>query len=350
MILFFIVLVTVALFLMVMRFVQPEFIYILRRGLVTVRSNKAFLDVSAGRVSKDVLFWRLLTHDARDETRAHDPAYILNERVIRIRELYRLLDLRRDLPAKVRKEQRPQVCIVELGGLLSNLGRRVEADVEVNNPVVNASALLRYIGDTVRSSHDEKPFEQSDNIDDWYVENPITIEQVIELMLASVVGLAHRKQAAMAVKKARRKEPLDHWLEIKTLEKRLRQFVRSELKKKYVTDDLMHKQIQVHLGGQVFSEVLRNMERSRRQNPGVAYDFFDFLYFGQLEAVMFKEWELFGGVFPEKRWLKEKLEKIIQVRNEEAHTRETNEREQMLVIGYCSEIANRIANFKAGDV
>jgi hypothetical protein len=91
------------------------------------------------------------------------------------------------------------------------------------------------------------------------------------------------------------------------------------------------------------------MEKSRKQNPGVAYDFLDFLYFGQLETVIFREWEVFGTIFKEKVWLKTRLEKVIQVRNEEAHTRGSARGQRLLAVGYCSEIKARIEYALAGD-
>jgi hypothetical protein len=88
---------------------------------------------------------------------------------------YRLLDSRRRLV----KEQKPQVCIVELGGLLTNLGRRIEANPEHNNAVIRSGALLEYVANGIRASQNELPFESEEEIDQWFIDNPISIEQVI---------------------------------------------------------------------------------------------------------------------------------------------------------------------------
>ncbi|HZH30523.1 MAG TPA: hypothetical protein VEY11_07145 [Pyrinomonadaceae bacterium] len=334
-----------------MRFVQPELIYSLRQGLVMVKGNKAFIDKVAGRPNVDVVFRKLLMNEARYETRTHDATYILNERINKIKELYRLLDLRRPVPPEFIPEQKPQVCIVELGGLLANLGRHIEANIEHNDPVVNASALLRYVGNEIKASQGDLPFENDEEIDNWFIQNPISIEQVIEIMIAAVVGLAHRQQSANVGMKENTGEGfIDPWPEIKKLEKRLRRLVRSEFQKKYRTDDKVHTRMKDVIGDENYNECLRNMEKSRKRTPEIALDFLDFVYLGHLETLIFKEWDIFGKVFPDKGWLKNKVEKIIQVRNEEAHNRKVATEDRMLVVGYCSEIRKRIENFEAGNV
>ena len=75
--------------------------------------------------------------------------------------------------------------------------------------------------------------------------HPISIEQIIELILAAVIGLVHRQQA---VKKAtasqlRSIEPFDVWTEIKKLEKRLRLLVRFQLQEKYKTEDAIYNRV-----------------------------------------------------------------------------------------------------------
>ena len=54
MIILLIVLLTITAFLLVMRFIQPELIYGLRRGLVMVSTNKAFIDKMEGRPDVEV--------------------------------------------------------------------------------------------------------------------------------------------------------------------------------------------------------------------------------------------------------------------------------------------------------
>src|SRR5207237_1611816 len=139
-------------------------------------------------------------------------------------------------------------------------------------------ALLKYVGNTIRKAQGESEFDNDEEIDNWFIENPISLEQVIEIMISGVVGLAHRQQGVLRPSQPRFTEDVDPLREIKKLERRLRLLVRSELKKKYVSDDKVHRRIQEHLGEHAFGECLRNMEKTRKQNPGVAFDFLDFLY------------------------------------------------------------------------
>jgi hypothetical protein len=341
-----IILLTLTAFLLVMRFIQPELIYGIRRGLVMVSTNKAFIDKMAGRSDVEDVFRQQLMREARYETRTYDEIFILQDRIVKISELYRLLDLRRRLV----KDQRPQVCIVELGGLLTNLGRQIDANPEHNSPVIKAGALLEFIGNGVRASQNELPFESEDEIDQWLIDNPISIEQVIELMIASVVGLAHRQQATRAeASQLSRIESLDVWSEIKKLEKRLRLLVRFQLQDKYKTEDEIYNRVRESLGEDSYQECLRRMEKVRKQASGVALDFLEFVYLGQLETLIFKEWDTFRDMFGEKLWLKKQVEKIIHVRNEEAHNRHVSADDKKMVIGYCSEIWTRIENYQAGD-
>ena len=74
--------------------------------------------------------------------------------------------------------------------------------------------------------------------------HPISIEQIIELMLAVVIGLAHRQQAVKATaSQLRSNEPFDVWTEIKQLEKRLRLLVRFQLQEKYKTEDAIYNRV-----------------------------------------------------------------------------------------------------------
>lgn len=337
---------------LIIRFVQPNLIYSVRQGLVMVRANKAFLDKMAGRSDASPEFLQLLMHEARWENRDNDENEIL-ERVIKIKELYRILDLRRPVLEKFRKEQKPQVCIVELASLLSNLGGRIKPNVEHNHTIINDSAILKFIGNQIRLAQGEKNFAHDEDVDEWFIENPISIEQVIEIMIAAVVGLAHRQQAAQEERHYQEHGEIsfiNSWDAIKKLEKRMRVLLRSELQKKYKAEEEVHEKIKEALGEVSYNECLKNMENTRHRSPQIAIDFLDFLYLGQLETLFFKEWIIFHNVFPRKEWLKNRFEKVIQVRNELAHNRDVAESDQALVIGYCSEIINRVENYESGDV
>lgn len=132
--------------LLVLRMWQPELIYSFRKLLVNVRTTKAFLSAESGASAGDSTFSELLVKDLRYETRVDDVTYAL-KRSMKLRELYQMLDLRReDVPGLPPHRRKPQVCIVELSNLLENLARKMKPDVEYNYPTLGANTLLAFIG------------------------------------------------------------------------------------------------------------------------------------------------------------------------------------------------------------
>jgi hypothetical protein len=335
-----------ALVLLVIRFVQPELIYSVRRALVAVGMNKAFIDKRAGRDNVNRRFKALLVSQARFETRIYNIA-MLQDRVVKISELYRLLDPRRHL---IRSE-RPQVCIAELGSLAAELGRTLETNPEHNAPIVKASALLKHIADGILQSQDDKPLDE-ERVDRWFINNPISIEQVIEILIAAVIALAHRQQTTRAAEREEIETPehIDTWEEIKKLEKRLRFVIGRQLRRKFKTDAAVASRVQEILGEKNYAKCLERMDNARKRWPGIALDFFEFLYLGDLETLIFGEWTLFQDTFNERLWLKERIQAIISIRNEDAHNRALpSDDDRKIAIAACIDIRRRIAKMEAED-
>src|SRR5262245_25450442 len=91
---FLLVLIAMVLLALVVRFVQPELIYGFRQMVMAVRANKAFLNYERKQVNANELFKEQSMNDLRLETHEHNEDYAL-ERALKIRELYRVMDLRR---------------------------------------------------------------------------------------------------------------------------------------------------------------------------------------------------------------------------------------------------------------
>ena len=339
----FLILTGSLLFALVLRFVQPELIYGLRQVLLQIRTNKAFLDYEAGRVNLSPAFQELLIKDFRYEALDVDEEYVFR-RVNKIRELYRALDPRRPLAENLLKEQQPQVCIVELAALLGSLGRRVEPKNEYHQPVISGRGLLTHIANEIRSSRQEDALPDDQSVYDWFTENPLSIEQTIEIMIAAALGLAFRQKALAETPVVFRDSPrVDSPLpSIFRVERRLRFIIRLEYQSKYKTEQDRNDRIKIVLGEKAYGEALQRMEERRSHSKGLAIDFFDFLYMGQLETLVFGEWEIFRYIFKEKMWLKQRIEKIVQVRNDLAHARHVPEQSLMLGLGYCGEIEDRL--------
>lgn len=257
--------------LLVLRMWQPELIYSFRKVLIKVRSAQALLGAEKG--AGDTTFSELLVKDLRYETRVGDVEYAL-ERSMKLRELYQMLDLRReDVPGLPMKGRKPQVCIVELSNLMGNLAKKMTPDIGYNYPVtLGANTLLAFIGNELMKSSDvadeagdareitarraeigalitamregldraditgadikhkleglesaieglinqlqgaegqnpggeateERLLETEVQTAAWFTENPMSIEQVIEIMIAAVNGLAYRKFARTIAQK-----------------------------------------------------------------------------------------------------------------------------------------------------
>lgn len=339
------VLIGIILLALVFRFVQPELIYSFRQVVMDVRANKAFLDYEVGRGDANELFKEQLMNDLRQETHEHNEDYAL-ERALKIRELYRVMDLRRASTPEQAKALKPQVCIIELANLLGNLGREVIPRIEYNHSLVKGQGLLAYIGNEIRRTKDEEPLASEKEIEEYFTENPISVEQAIELLTAAVSGLAYRQRAQRASGlEAKRAQPVDCWVAIRNLERRLRLVVDSGLKEKYQFEEAVYDRIREVLGRESFDQCLRRMEKTRKGSKDVVLSFLDFLYLSQLERVIFADWDYFGKAFPERSWLEERMEKIRQVRNEVAHSRPVSRPDQNVVRDHCREIETRIGEF-----
>ena len=177
-----------------LRFIQPELIYSVRNALIRIKANKAFLDAQAQRRNRSYLFPRLLVQDFRYESLDYDEQYVLI-RVMKIRELYRVLDLRRDSVNGLPKERKPQVCIIELANMLGNLGKHVSPEVRFKDHTIGANAILTFIGNEIRKSKNLPAFQDDAEVARWFTEFPITIEQTIEIMISAVFGLAYRQRS-----------------------------------------------------------------------------------------------------------------------------------------------------------
>ncbi len=196
----------IILLFLIFRFIQPELIYIVRGALHKVKSRKLVLDSTAYRFTSAKEFPDLLGDDLRYETHNYDEKYIFN-RVHKIKKLYRIL-VRRP-PVFRSKKHKPQACIVELAGMLENLGRHVLPDQKFSYPTVHAASLLAFIGNEMRRQStslpplvdvaDIKDLFMTDpirveyEIKNWFTTNPISIEQVIEILIAAVYGMAYRQ-------------------------------------------------------------------------------------------------------------------------------------------------------------
>jgi hypothetical protein len=190
------------LFVLILRFVQPELIYSFRQTLVKIGINKVYLDQADGREGLTPRYNSLLIKDLRYETLGHDSSYAL-KRINKIRELYSTLDSDRAQVSESKNIRKTVICIVELANLLKNLGENVIPTREFRYPTVKADEILMRVANHIRTSENSTDTSRegvsdltSDNeVEEWFMENPMSIEQIIEILNAAVFGLAYRQRA-----------------------------------------------------------------------------------------------------------------------------------------------------------
>lgn len=184
-------LLAIALFGLVIRFVQPEVIYSVRRAVVQAEVNYLWLRKGARKQTDGHRFAVLLTHESRFETQLALPEYAMH-RLGKLRELYHLFDPRRTDIVLRPGERRPEICLVELGNLLGTLARDLQARPELTYPLVTADDILAMVANATRTAHGEPPIPAEQLKSDWFASHPMSIEQALEIGIAAVVGLAQR--------------------------------------------------------------------------------------------------------------------------------------------------------------
>lgn len=174
---------------LILRFIQPELIYTLRQSIVKVEINKSWLEVDSDIENSEVRFLKALTKDFRSESRRSDIDYI-DERIQKVKELYRFQDI-------IDEDRNYQNCIIELSNLLGNLAHNIVLDKENRYPVVLADEVLKFLQtkrlENKTSGKDTLVKDlNSDRIEDWFVANPISVEQSVEVLIAIIYAILLR--------------------------------------------------------------------------------------------------------------------------------------------------------------
>lgn len=332
---------------MVLRFVQPELLYGLRRVLREVRLNKAVIDFDAGRPSANRELVDALARDGRPESR-EVTASSARRRANKLRELYRIRDPRRAIKIvedKNRKQENARICITELADIVRGLAPKITPNIEFRRAIVPSGSLLRYIGRSVQESEGEVDLTEA-NLGAWYIANPVSIEQCIEMLIAVVEALAFRLQAEedLSSSETSHRMPLNE--QILRVERRLRAVIR----KRYleVSQDgsarVANPESGVRniLGSEELEKCKGRMEHARNTGD-VNVELLDFLYFAQVETIIVTDWRVFEPVLKDKVWF---ATRAITIR--EAWVQVTQHRSvdnEDLVIRSCNDINSRVQGF-----
>jgi hypothetical protein len=362
-----IVILTIALLFLVIRFVQPELLYSARQALLIVRANRAFLGYGHDPLANHDL-QMALEMDSRFEAPALDGNYV-EQRLLKISKLYRLLDSRRG--GTVRRSHGPQLCIIEAANLIAQLGRQTTPRPEYRQALVPARALLAHIANEVTRSREpistaKEAKEASEGVGiirdeevrNWFLENPISVEQEVELLRAAAYGLLYRHQAETAMSEQREVGPArleraldgasgaepDALASIYYIQRRLRLIVSNAYQKKFGTEAKAHDRLKEVLGEQTYADVLRKMERARQDSRDLTLDFIDFIDLSHLEELMVEEWDSFKDAFPDKAWLEARLTRLAAL-SKTARDKGLAAKEAEETLRFCQEIQQQLVEF-----
>lgn len=207
-----------ALTLLVVRFVQPVFIYWLRELVVEIRMNKTMLesdragdgerrrdgyparDGNGGRDPNGYRreYIRLMVMDLRPDGVSGERQKIL-PRVLDVRKLYSLLDPRREQVKDLPQVRSSQKCVIELANMLASLARDLEPNASFDYSSIKADELLHMIVQRRGEKSGELaglPARDDEDLDEklevYLRERPLTIEQLNELLIAAIHATAYR--------------------------------------------------------------------------------------------------------------------------------------------------------------
>jgi len=187
----------VLLLIVLVRFVQPELFYWLRDELTQVRAVRLGVyrramsrgdletnDRMQAWIDREAL--EIMVQDLRPE-RSWASTDGMFKRCLKIRELYRAIRTGLSEDHKRVGRMSATLCIVELSAMVSCAAREIEPNLGYTPSLLSAEDVLRL----VTSSRGEKDLAEND-LREALMQNPISIEEVIEIQIACVYALLYR--------------------------------------------------------------------------------------------------------------------------------------------------------------
>lgn len=118
---------------------------------------------------------------------------------------------RRDLPEGIDLPD-VSVCVTELTQIIGNMARRLQRIAEYDYDLVPAHIVLGTIAERIAEHRGETlRFKTESEIEEWFYKHPISIEQVIELLIGIVFALSIRERVGGASAPGKRQRIVDLW-------------------------------------------------------------------------------------------------------------------------------------------
>lgn len=171
---------------MFIRFSEPHLIYSLRDSCNRVRMNRLVLDAEEDKDIDPHQFAELMRDDLRIEAPNTTDLYA-SERVHKIRRLYFMVQHDPE-PERVLR-----ACVAEIAELLNGVSRRLSASGAADRDFATAPVILGFLAHRVRNP--QQPMVEiptGADLERWYAERPMSMEQAMELAIAAILGLAYR--------------------------------------------------------------------------------------------------------------------------------------------------------------
>ncbi len=317
---------------MLLRFVQPKLLYGVRRVLRQIRLKRAALEYDAGRSTAGPELYEWLARDGRPETTEARPEDALR-RAYKLRELYQLLG---QAQSGIGTGD-TRVCVSELSDIVRNLVDSVTPNIEYSRRTVYSGGILRHIATCVKSDDDPRQLTD-ETLGQWYLANPVSIEQIVELLVAAVQGLSFRILADE--KKGGSAEPIMLANHLATLEVRLRQIIEIRYRLQFPTAH-PEDRIREKLGEKEFRRCSERRDRAIRDGD-MSAEILSFLNLKQILDMILGDWPLFQSVFPDREVFISTTERIRSARNSIFHARQIAQEEEAAVLASCGEIIQQI--------
>jgi hypothetical protein len=181
--------------------VFPEFFYDIRSAVIRVKMAKVFYDIYEGKNPSEELYKELRLADIRAEfsriATGNGRSYA-TDRIRLLRERYS--SFAREIPKMphLAEKYKPQLCITEAANLVSWLSKRLVVIAEDQPKPVGAEELLKFIYDSYQAktgAEGESGTGSGDPVIKWLRDNPMSVEQIMEILITVLYGLTYRLEA-----------------------------------------------------------------------------------------------------------------------------------------------------------
>ena len=205
---------------------------------------------------------------------------------------------------------------------------------------IDAYEILTLIGNRIRETKGlKRPMVNEKQVADWFMQFPISIEQVIEILIAAVNSLAYRHKAQSNTSLA---DTAPSVFELRSLIENTKagiaQMVYLSFQAKYLTDELVYERMRQILGDEKYKKYTQSVEKNTCLLYGVSLE--------DLQKLISSEKGIFHKVFGKDDWLERRIAELTPLLSNPPSDTFIPNSDLLLADRYCHEIKQRIEFFK----